>query len=103
LLLDSGLYQKVDALRRNQWSASAGIGGRLAPELVVGFPRIMQLPRSKIYIGLKPSLQKYPIGAQFITSNILLYIMKKALHEKRRASFVNYYNYLTAKGLSGSA
>jgi hypothetical protein len=32
----------VDALRRNQWSASAGIGGRLAPELVVGFPRIMQ-------------------------------------------------------------
>jgi hypothetical protein len=42
LLLDSGLYQKVDALRRNQWSASAGIGGRLAPELVVGFPRIMQ-------------------------------------------------------------
>jgi hypothetical protein len=62
-----------------------------------------QLPRFKIYIGLKPSLQKYPIGAQFITSNILLYIMKKALHEKRRASFVNYYNYLTAKGLSGSA
>jgi hypothetical protein len=43
LLLDSGLYQKVDALRRNQWSASAGIGGRLAPELVVGFPRIMHL------------------------------------------------------------
>jgi hypothetical protein len=43
LLLDSGLYQKVDALRRNQWSASARIGGRLAPELVVGFPRIMQM------------------------------------------------------------
>jgi hypothetical protein len=43
LLLDSGTYQKVDGLFRNQWSASSGIGGRHVPELVVDFPRIMQV------------------------------------------------------------
>ena len=42
MLLDSGTYQKVDGLLRNQWSASSGIGGRFAPELVVDFPQIMQ-------------------------------------------------------------
>jgi uncharacterized protein YgiM (DUF1202 family) len=40
--LDSGRYEKVDGLLRNEWTISAGIGGRLPPELMDDFPRIMQ-------------------------------------------------------------
>jgi len=39
---DSDNDQKVDGMRRIQWTASIGLGGRHAPDSVAAFPRITQ-------------------------------------------------------------
>ena len=40
---ESGVPEKSDAMRRNDWTASLGTGGRHPSESVVGMGRIMQL------------------------------------------------------------
>jgi hypothetical protein len=40
---DSDNDQKVDGMRRIQWTASIGLGGRHAPDSVAAFPRITHL------------------------------------------------------------
>jgi hypothetical protein len=41
---DSGVREKVDAMRRNDWSACSGMaGGRHPSESMVGMARIMHI------------------------------------------------------------
>jgi len=39
---DSGVRRKLDAIRRNNWSAWTGQGGRHPSDSMVGIDRIMQ-------------------------------------------------------------
>ncbi|MEW6242472.1 MAG: hypothetical protein AB1564_16850 [Chloroflexota bacterium] len=50
---DSDDRQNVDGMRRIQWPASTGLGGRHAPDSVAAFARIMQDKFTKIAANIQ--------------------------------------------------